>query len=231
MNELAYIDDVYIHVVNEDLSHNVEVSTHPVEQGVEITDTVKRGAASLSLSGNIVDYEVRGLQAKASNVIRLLKQKASTGKLVTYTGRNICGSFQITSFSTGHPNTIWGGCTFSMELQECRIAKNSYVAPKTTATDGQNQSSVKDGGQQQVDKGENGEVYYTTKNGDTVWNLVVRKSDGTIADYANLKREKCGNGDWDKCKWVMANNRHAFSKFGVYESLQVDQKLYLGNRE
>lgn len=222
---MAYIDNIYIHVTDENLAEDVEVSSHPVEQGIDITDTVKRQAGNLSISGVIANYELAGTEISAGYVISLLKVYKNKGRLVTYKGRNICGNYQIVSFSTGHANSVWGGATFDMTLQECRIAKNAYVEPKI------DESSVKNGGQQQVEKGENEKVYYTTKSGDTLWGLVCTKRDGkTPADYANLKREGAAAGHEGAWKWVMTKNPHAFSKPNVPESLQVEKKLYLGDR-
>lgn len=235
---MALINDIYIHVTDESLSEDVETSSHPVESGIEITDTVKRGASQLSLTGKIVEYPTGRMVnpdpttwswdrelvpeiISANTVISRLKKLKNTGGLVRYIGRNWCDKMQIASFETSHPNTVWGGCEFSMTLKECRIAKNAYVAPKI------NESSVKDGGQQQVEKGESKEVWYTVKSGDCVAALVAEKD----APYKNLKREGAKSGYWGACNWVMDKNPTAFSRKGDFRTLKDGAKILLGVKE
>ena len=218
----------YMHVVDESTSQDMDVSTHPVESGIEISDTVKRKAQTLSISGSLVDYPLtfanqdpnvkRRYWVKATDVLTAIQVMKNKGLLVTYQGRNIYYNMQITSFGTSHPNTIKGGCEFDMELKECRIAKNSYVAPKD--------DEVKDGGNQQVDKGDNEEVWYTVKKGDCVAALVAEPN----APYKNLKREGAESGYWGSCNWVMDKNPSAFSRKGDFRTLQIGKKILLGTR-
>ena len=51
---MALLMASYIHVTEEQLSYEVELTTHPAEQGYDLTDGVKPGAAVLSLRGVIV---------------------------------------------------------------------------------------------------------------------------------------------------------------------------------
>ena len=181
---MAFINGLYIFVTDESVTRDVEVSTHPVERGIDITDTVKRRPLKLSLSGKIVDYK----DMKAANILSSIEAIKNNGTLINYIGRNAMSNMQISSFSTTHPYTNWGGLDFEMELQECRIAQSSYVEIA--------QSSVKDGGQQQVDKGENDKVYHTVKKGETVWGLIWEKTNGETADYRHLKREGAAANSW-----------------------------------
>lgn len=250
---------VYIFVESESLAEDIDISTHPVEEGIEFTDTVRRKAISISVSGKIVDYKdiettehvnppfmgnavfttyVNGLAVqgnskfttiinkqvtkKASLTIETLKKWKNTGELLTYEGRNIGSSMQIASFSTDHTNKVWGGATFSMTLKECRIAKSAYVPVKEN----------KSGGTQQVNKGENKEVYYTVKEGDCVAALVAEPN----APYKNLEREgvkKSANSStyWRSCNWVMEKNPQAFSRKGDFKTLQIGKKILLGTRK
>lgn len=218
----------YIHVVDESTAKDVDVSSHSVENGIDISDTVKRKAATLSLSGSIVDFPLtfpnekpnikRRYWVKAADVISAIELAKNKGVPVSYQGRNVFYNMLITSFSTSHPNTIMGGCEFSMELKEVRIAKNSYVAPKD--------DEVKDGGTQQVDKGEREEVWYTVKKGDCVSALVAEP----YAPYKNLKREGAASGYWGACNWVMDKNQSAFSRKGDFRTLQIGKKIILGTR-
>lgn len=245
---MALINDIYVLVTDESLNRDVETSSHPVESGIDITDTVKRKAMTLSISGLIADYPTGRKVIKivptdsgeiltgaietaedeyisASTVISRLENLKNTGGLVKYIGRNLCDKMQITSFETSHPNTVWGGAEFSMTLQECRIVKNAYVAPKI------NESSVKNGGEKQVEKGESNEVWYTVKAGDTIWELVVEKKVNgkwVAADYKNLRRDGAVSGGMGACNWVMEKNPNAFSKKGDFGTLKIGAKILLG---
>lgn len=232
---MAFLNGLYIFVEDEQYTSDMEVSQHSVEKNIPTTDTVMQKARELNITGAIVDYEntryygyeiknkLKGLPnstMKAARVLSEIEALKNSGALITYNGRRQESNMQIVSFSTGHNSSIMGGATFDMTLRECRIVSNAYVDP-----------NAKETGQQQVDKGENEKVYYTTKKGDTVWNLVWTKRDGkTPADYRNLKREGAKSGAWGQCNWVMENNPHAFSKKGVFESLQINKKLFLGVR-
>lgn len=126
---MAIINGMYIHVTGESVSRGVDATSHPVENGIPFTDTVRQQALSLSLSGKIVDYG----ETKASEVISKLKALQDSGSLITYSGRNVSSDLQIRSFDTEHPNSNSGGADFTMELVKVRIAKSAYV-PQQTST-------------------------------------------------------------------------------------------------
>lgn len=126
---MAIINGLYIHVKHESATRDVDLTSHPVEKGVPLTDTVRPRASSISLSGKIVDYG--GM--KASAVIEKLKAWRDSGSLIEYRGRNVASSMQIAVFDTEHTNANSGGADFTMELKECRIAKSAYV-PKKEST-------------------------------------------------------------------------------------------------
>lgn len=216
---MSQINGIYIHVTNESVSRSVDVSTHSVEQGTDITDTTKKKPRSLSISGKIVNYKNNGKEYKASDVISMLEDLHNKGKIVTYIGRNWEGNVQIVNFDSDHPNTVNGGAEFSMELQERRFAKNAYVEPKKG-------SSVKNGGEKQVEKGDSKEVWYTVKKGDCVAALVAEPN----APYKNLKREGAKSGYWGACNWVMEKNQKAFSRAGDFRTLQIGKKILLGSK-
>lgn len=221
---MAFIDDLYIFVEDEQMQDDVETSQHSVEKGLPTTDTVKRTPIEISLTGAVVDYKVGGKTYQAGTTLSQIRAKKNAGALITYSGRNYGGNFQIKTLSTGHNNKIAGGATFNMTLQQCNIATNAYVPPK--------ESSIKDGGNQQVDKGRNKEVWYTVKKGDCVWTLVVEKKVNgkwAKADYANLKRIG-GVSGMSACNWVLKKNPHAFSRKNDFRTLQIGAKILLGTR-
>lgn len=126
---MAVINGLYIHVTEESLSSDVDGTSHPVESGIPLTDTVKASALSISLSGLIVDYGNK----KAADVIAQLKKWQKSGYLIEYRGRNVASSMQIRGFESNYTNKVNGGAEFSMELIQVRIAKSAYV-PKKTST-------------------------------------------------------------------------------------------------
>ena len=208
---MSFINGLYIFAENEEHNADVEVSQHPVEKGIPITDTVKTGAEEVSFSGSIVDYTAGNKEYKADTILSQIEAIKKAGTLVTYNGRRAFTSMQITGFSTNVDNSISGGYNYNMTLQKCRIVSNAYT---------------KDGGKQQVEKGENTDVYYTVKKGDCVAALVAEPN----APYKNLKREGAKSGYWGACNWVMEKNPSAFSKKGDFRTLQIGKKLLLGAR-
>lgn len=129
---MAIINGLYIHVKDEEMTREVETTSHPVESGIPVTDTVKAKALTISLSGKIVDYG----STKATQVIAKLTKWHETGYLIEYRGRNVASSMQIASFDSSYPNTNSGGADFTMELRQARFAKSAYV-PKKTSTKAQ----------------------------------------------------------------------------------------------
>ena len=219
---MALINGFYVFVEDESLDYDMEVTSHPVEDGIEITDHIQRKAVSISLSGKIVNYsdtvaynDYRIKEVKAAQVLDAIKQLQRSGELITYVGRNAQNNLQIHSFSTSHPNTVWGGCEFDMTLKELRVAKPAYTEEKGEV------NSVASGGTQQVENGENEEVYHTVKKGDCVWNLVTK-------NYKTLK--PTFPTVMEKCNWVMSKNPNAFSRKGDFRTLQTGKKLLIGLR-
>jgi hypothetical protein len=123
---MAILNGLYIHVVDETLTADVEITSHPVESGIPTTDTVKAKPIVISLSGKIVDYG----SMTATQVLAKLNELKNSGSIIEYRGRNVASSMQIRAFETKHPNTNNGGADFNMELVQVRIAKSAYV-PKT----------------------------------------------------------------------------------------------------
>ena len=125
---MAILNGLYIHVVRESASREVQATSHPVEDGLPLTDTVKAKALSIKLSGKIVDYDA----IQASQVIAKIKSWQESGSLITFRGRNIASNMQIRSFDADYPNTVSGGADFSMVLEQVRIAKSSYATKRGT---------------------------------------------------------------------------------------------------
>lgn len=157
------------------------------------------------------------VERSAKWVIEQLDALWRMGALITYDGRNYLQNYQIKSFQTTHPNTIAGGADFTLILQECRTAINSYGA------DG---AVVKSGSTQQIANGDNSEVWYDVQVGDNIYNLVAADD----APYKNLNRASSDGKNYSAMEWVMVMNPFAFSIYGDYDSLKAGIKILLGTR-
>lgn len=170
---MAYINNFYVFVETEDVTRGVEISTHPVESGLDITDNVKRSPISLSLTGEIVGEN-------AATILNNITALHQSGKYVKYSGRNIIKNAIIETFDTGHPNTIHGGCSFTMTIKEIRVAKPAYIAPKSSTN---TKKSTKSGTQQV--QSNTSKKYHTVKKGDCLWNI-AKAYYGNGAQYTKI---------------------------------------------
>jgi LysM repeat protein len=152
----------------------VSISEHPVESGLNLTDNVKREPKVISITGEIVGKNATNVLAK----IEALHQK---GNYVKYIGRNTLSKCFISSFNTSHPNTIYGGCSFTMELKEVRIAKSPLVVKKSSG------KKTKNGKQQIKAKSKKKATArkYKVKRGDTLWKI-AQKYYGNGAKYPTI---------------------------------------------
>lgn len=198
---MAKLNGLYLFITSEEVSYGVEATTHPVEDGIDITDHVRRKARSISLSGEIVGSNASTIRSK----IIALHQK---GALCEYAGRTSLSDCIIEDFSTSHPNTVWGGCEFSMTLKEIRTAKSAYKSGSRTRASTQQITS----------KSTSSNVYHTVKKGDCVWALVAA---------SNAPYKKYGA----TCNQVMAWNPDAFSRRGDFRTLKIGYRLKVGERK
>lgn len=127
---MALINNLYVHVIEENISQSIESTTHPVEKGLDITDTIRAAPMELSLSGKIVAVG----KMPANYIIIAIKNLMKEGSLITFSGRNYISGLQIQSFNHSYPNTVSGGCNFDMTLRQVRIAQPSYKVPKSSSS-------------------------------------------------------------------------------------------------
>ena len=147
---MALINGLYIHVTDEKINKDTDVSSHSVESGINVTDTVKPKQIEISLSGKIVDVPGEN-GTSAFTVLQQLRQFQNTGALVDYSGRNAMSGYQITSLSTSHNGDVSGGASFDMTLREFRVAQNSYTPSIDESQDAND--AVTDGGNQAAESG------------------------------------------------------------------------------
>ena len=127
---MATINNIPVLVVDEAISRDTDITQHPVEKGLPLTDTVRANPKGLSISGKIANTE----KYTTDDIIAKIEELRTSGSLINYVGVNSIGNFQIKSFNTTNNNSNWGGADFDMELVEVRIAKSAYNAPKTPAS-------------------------------------------------------------------------------------------------
>lgn len=170
---MALINNLYVCATSESVDRSVEITEHPVEDGLPLTDNVKRNSIKLSISGYIVGFN--GI--KPQTIIDRLYSYTKKGEYVKYIGRFNLNHALITSFNENYTNKVNGGCGFSMQLQEVRIAKSAYTAKKTTST--QQVTSKK------PDTTKKSKRYYTVKSGDCLWNI-AKKYYGDGSKYMKI---------------------------------------------
>ena len=128
---MALINNNYVLVTEEGINRTADTTSHPTEEGLPISDTVRSQPISVSLTGKIVDTD----NATAGTIVNKLKNLHKEGSLITYIGQ--CGTInnlQIQDFSTNYNNKNYGGADFDMTLKEVRIAKKAYVKTKSSNT-------------------------------------------------------------------------------------------------
>lgn len=174
---MALINGIYIFVQDETVDYGLDVTSHPVEKGINISDHARRQPYTLNLQGEIVGEDAA---KKRAQVEALLNQAA----LITYQGRNVKSNGIIESFSTGHPNTIWGGCSFSMKIKEIRVANGSGFIGNTTPTIANTTplKDVQETGTQKIEQNSTADEVYKTQNGDSVYELVSESN----TDYGTV---------------------------------------------
>lgn len=197
--------EIWIADDGEQAERAADVTSHPVESGANITDNVRRNATVLNLTGEIVG-------ADATVKMQRIDAWKNAGTIVAYHGIYNYNRMLITKFDTTGTNKIVGGYKFDMTLQEVRLAKSAYVPNKTTS------SRKNTGTQQKVSNSSSKKVYYTTKNGDTLWGLLQR-SGAPYKQYGFTPND------------VMKNNPQAFGRKMDPRTMKNGVKIWIGNRK
>ena len=155
---MALINGLYVFCETEEVNQNVEVSSHPVESGIPLSDHAKRGPITLSISGYIVGDEWENTRYR-------IEQMKKNAEIVKYVGRNILSSMLITAFKSNSDASIRDGEKFTMELTEIRIAASPYTA--TTGDVGLQQVQESVTAQSEEPK----KRTHTVKKGDCLWKI------------------------------------------------------------
>lgn len=210
---MALLNDMYVFVESEDLSSNIEVNTHPVEKGIDLTDHIQRKPMVLSLSGEFVGKGFADTRKK----IQSLHEK---GSVVQYVGRKTLKKGQITALTLTYNNQIRKGCFFTMEITEVRFAKVQEAKKKKGKPKKGNIKNTKpktQAGAQQVQGQMQGEVkgklYHFVKKGETIHSIANK--------YAWLGAS---------VKKIMKNNADAPKVVGDWKTLQIGTKLWVAGK-
>lgn len=133
---MATIDGRYILAEKEDLTYDVEITSQPVERGVDITDHVQRKARTLAISGLVAG-------ADAAEMHRFLTDCQDKGKIVSFVGRTTMRGL-LSGLSTSRDYSIADGFTFSATITEVLIATTSFAGslPLSVQTQAGNVSSA-----------------------------------------------------------------------------------------
>lgn len=180
---MALINDVYVFVETEEISIGAKSTEHPVEKGFPITDNVRREAIVINLKGEIVGEN-------ATKDFKKIKGYCQKGTPVKYTGVRYLNQALVKNLKISYSSKIKGGCSFTAEIQEMRVAKSPFKAPAKTP--GKKTTSA---GTQQVKAKEKKKRYYTVKKGDCLWNI-AKSYYGNGAMYSKIvkaNKEKIKN--------------------------------------
>lgn len=205
---MALLNGLYIFAESEDTGRDFDISAHPVEKGLPITDCVNRQPATLDIEG-IIPGDPND-PTHAEMIRQKIVQLASSGSLVTYQGANNYIDCLIESFQTGHTNKTNGAMSFSMTIREVLFAASPYDPSKKIA--------AKQTVQQAPPTSSTGKwVIHIVKKGDTIWDLCI-KNDAPYKQYG-----------WSVEK-VLQENPDCFSRPGDPRTMQIGSELAVGER-
>jgi len=121
---MATLDGYTITVETETPGYEVNITSQPVEKGVDVSDHVQPKARTLELAGRVVGPD-------AAKIHAYLIKTMESGQIVKYVGRTLFNGL-ISSFSAPRDYKIADGFTFSLSLVEIRLATSSYVSKLPT---------------------------------------------------------------------------------------------------
>ena len=132
---MTRIGNVKLMIERESDGVDMEVTSYPVEQGLPITDHVKRNPETTSLTGFI-------LGSSADRDYEALKKLSEKGTLVTYTGRKVAKNVIIKSINREN-GEFTNGSSITIDLQEIRIAKTPFVKKQVKSKGKKKKSGTK----------------------------------------------------------------------------------------
>ncbi|MCT6926171.1 phage baseplate protein [Metasolibacillus sp.] len=167
-----------IHVESEDASIDVDIPTHKVEKGINLSDHVERKPIVVKISGLLI----RPTKDRVETLVKKLQKIETEGKAITYEGRRIYKKMLVSGLSIKATAKAVNGYQFSLMLTEVRIAQSSYVPPKTKAVTA---PKAQAGRKQTANKKDNKNVTHVVKKGDT-YSSLAKKYGVTVASLQKL---------------------------------------------
>lgn len=157
------INGNFVHIIDEDADFDVDIPTHKVEKGINLSDHVERKPKVVKLKGLLV----RPTPERLEGALHRFKNMESNGVLITYEGRRIYKNMLMSGLSIKANSKVMNGYNFSCTLTEVRIGQSSYVPPKVKAI----VAPVAQAGRKQTENKKQSPIYHTVKKGDTYWAL------------------------------------------------------------
>ncbi|WP_419957212.1 LysM peptidoglycan-binding domain-containing protein [Psychrobacillus psychrotolerans] len=157
------INSLLVHITNEDAEMDVDIPTHKVENGINISDHVERQPEVVKLSG----FLIRPTAKRVESLVSQLKTIETKGVLVVFEGRRIYKNMLMSGFNIKADSEIMNGYKFSCTLTEVRIVKSSFVSPKTKIVT----AAVAEAGRKQTENKKQSPIYHVVKKGDTYISL------------------------------------------------------------
>lgn len=125
---MATLGGINIEVVYSDKGNSsVNVTSHPVERGIDVTDHVSPNADVFNISGFITGANA---SSRRQQIIKLMKD----GTVITYLHRLALSNVVIVDFDSTHDVTNKGGFKFTATLQEVRFAQVPIIKENPTLT-------------------------------------------------------------------------------------------------
>ncbi|MGR6899544.1 LysM peptidoglycan-binding domain-containing protein [Rummeliibacillus sp. BSL5] len=154
---------MYLFIEKESWLDEANIPTYAVEHGIDISDHIEDRPNEVTLTGIIYSDNKHTIAEKING----LKKYKNTGIRLTYVGRRTGTNFLIRKFSYDSEVSIANGHSFSLSLQEIRIAKKYKKTKKKSAKGKSN------GGRKQTSNSKS-KKYHITRSGDTYW-VLARK--------------------------------------------------------
>lgn len=202
---LALLNNIYVFCEEESVEYSGESTSHPVEKGIELTDSYKRSPIELSISGKIVDNK----KEKAKDILNKLNKLKNQGSLIKYVGCISLGNMQIQNISVTSTYQNWGGYNVEISLKEIRVAKSAYDAAKSARLSAQ------------ANQGNNSKVWHVVKKGECCWYYATKPYKNLKPTFPTIMK---------KCEWIMQQNPTAFSRKGDFRTLQIGRRICVGYR-
>ncbi|MCM3413518.1 LysM peptidoglycan-binding domain-containing protein [Metabacillus litoralis] len=181
----AFLYGIRLDVVYDEAPEDsVETNRHPVEEGIDVIDHIKKNPAKITLSGVINAKDHRRRE-------RMLRDRMHKGFTGGYNGRIRLHNMVMTKFVPRYTNAIVNGFEFTINLEE--RATVSRIVKETSGDTQKRTSTISSKGVQQTSSEvEIKPTYHTVVSGDTFWGL-SRQYGSTVAWLEKVNKKYSAN--------------------------------------